>query len=99
MTMSGHRRLLTERGDDYTDVADMFGVLGQMPAYSPERCRQREQIVTRCLPLADDVARYFSRREEALDDLIQIARLGLLMAVDRFDPSQGSTFSASRCRP
>jgi RNA polymerase sigma-B factor len=94
MTMSGHRRLVTERGDDYTDVADMFGVLGQMPAYSPQRCRQREQIVARSLPLADDVARYFGRCGETIDDLIQVARLGLLMAVDRFDPSQGSTFAS-----
>ncbi|NUS94474.1 MAG: RNA polymerase sigma factor SigF [Nocardia sp.] len=52
----------------------------------------REQIVHRCLPLAEHIARRFAGRGESFDDLLQIARLGLVQAVDRFDRSRGSSF-------
>jgi RNA polymerase sigma-B factor len=78
--------------DSYEDVADMFVALRQLPAGSREYVRQRERIVVRCLPLADHVARRFAQRGEYLDDLIQVARLGLLNAINRFDPAKGSSF-------
>jgi RNA polymerase sigma-B factor len=78
--------------DSYDDVVDMFVALAAMPAESHEYRRQRECIVNRCLPLADHVARHFGRRGEGLDDLIQVARLGLMNAVNRFDPAKGPSF-------
>jgi RNA polymerase sigma-B factor len=78
--------------DPYDDVVDMFLVLGRLPAESHEYRRQREYIVARCLPLADHVARHFGRRGESLDDLIQVARLGLMNAINRFDPAKGPSF-------
>jgi RNA polymerase sigma-B factor len=78
--------------DSYDDVADMFQVLHQMPAESHEYRRQRERIVARCLPLADHVAKHFARRGEGLEDLTQVARVGLMNAVNRFDPSKGPSF-------
>jgi RNA polymerase sigma-B factor len=43
--------------------------------------------------LAQDVARRYHRLGEPLDDLIQVASLGLVKAVDRFDPDRGVAFS------
>jgi len=78
--------------DSYNDVVEMFLEMGQMAAESHEYRRQRERIVARCLPLADHVARHFARRGEALDDLTQVARLGLMNAINRFDPAKGPSF-------
>ena len=82
----------TQTDDSYDDVVEMFVELRKMPAESHEYARQRELIVSRCLPLADHVASHFARRGEGLDDLIQVARLGLMNAVNRFDPAKGPSF-------
>ena len=54
----------------------------------------REQLVTRFLPLAAHLARRYARGGEPLDDLVQIASLGLLKAIDRFDPAHETAFSS-----
>ena len=56
--------------------------------------RQREAIVERTLPLADHIARRFRNRGEPTDDLVQAARVGLVNAVNRFDPDNGADFLA-----
>ncbi len=53
----------------------------------------REELVQRLLPLARRMARRYRRSDEPLDDLVQVASLGLLKAVDRFDPDRGLEFS------
>ena len=55
--------------------------------------RDREALVQRFLPLARHLSRKFSTPEER-DDLEQVASLGLLKAIDRFDPSRGIAFSS-----
>ncbi|WP_067700431.1 RNA polymerase sigma factor SigF [Nocardia jejuensis] len=60
----------------------------------PQREALRERIIERCLPLADHIARKFSGRGESFDDLQQVARVGLVQAVDRFDVSHGAPFLA-----
>jgi RNA polymerase sigma-B factor len=54
----------------------------------------REQLVQRFLPLARQLARRYQRGGEPLDDLIQVASLGLLKAIDRFDPTRETAFSS-----
>ncbi len=49
----------------------------------------RNEIIEEHLPLAHYVARRFARRGEPLDDLRQVAIVGLLKAVERFDPDRG----------
>lgn len=78
--------------EDYSDVPDMFRALANLSPGSPTYQCCRERIVNRCLPLADNVARHFDRRGEDLEDLVQVARVGLLNAVNRFDPEKGSSF-------
>ena len=77
---------------DYSDVTELFRHLQSLDPQSVEFRRQRDAIVERCLPLANNVARRFRGRGEAHEDLVQVARLGLLNAVNRFDVSTGSAF-------
>ena len=86
------RQASAQTDDSYDDVVAMFVALRKMPAESHEYGRQRERIVARCLPLADHVASHFARRGEGLDDLTQVARLGLMNAINRFDPDKGPSF-------
>jgi RNA polymerase sigma-B factor len=54
----------------------------------------RSQLVERYLPLARQLARRYQRPDEPLDDLMQVASLGLVKAVDRFDASREVAFSS-----
>ena len=54
----------------------------------------RDALVERFLPLATQLARRYHRGSEQLDDLVQVASVGLLKAIDRFDPARGPAFSS-----
>jgi RNA polymerase sigma-B factor len=54
----------------------------------------RAALVERFLPLARQLARRYQRGGEHLDDLVQVASLGLLKAIDRFDPTRETAFSS-----
>ena len=54
----------------------------------------RERMIERYLPLADGIARRYRHTSEPLDDLTQVARIGLMKAVDRWDPDRGYAFSS-----
>jgi RNA polymerase sigma-B factor len=54
----------------------------------------REELVRRLLPLARRMARRYRRSDEPLDDLVQVATLGLIKAIDRFDPARETAFSS-----
>lgn len=56
--------------------------------------RAREELVRRYLPLCERLASRYRTADEPFDDLRQVARLGLLGAVDRFDPDRGIPFPA-----
>ena len=77
---------------EYADVIELFQALKELPDATPEFQRQRDAIVERCLPLADHIARRFDGRGEARDDLVQVARVGLVNAVIRFNVEAGSDF-------
>jgi RNA polymerase sigma-B factor len=70
----------------------MFRELASLPVDCMEFQRHRDKIVERCLPLADHIARRFEGRGEPRDDLVQVARVGLVNAVVRFDVEAGSDF-------
>jgi RNA polymerase sigma-B factor len=56
--------------------------------------RLREQLVHRYLPLARYAASQYRRGSEPFDDLLQVASVGLLKALDRYDPIRGAAFSS-----
>jgi RNA polymerase sigma-B factor len=63
--------------------------------WQQERDRDaREALVRRFMPLARSLARRYMGGSEPLDDLMQVASLGLVKAIDRFDPERGSHFVA-----
>jgi RNA polymerase sigma-B factor len=73
------------RSDESEQTVHLFGSL-------PDP-RAREELARLFQPLAEYLARRFYGRGEPLDDLIQVASLGLLKAIDRFDLSRGVKFS------
>jgi RNA polymerase sigma-B factor len=54
----------------------------------------REELAERFLPLARDLALRYTYTDEPFDDLLQVASLGLIKAIDRFDPEHGSKFTS-----
>jgi RNA polymerase sigma-B factor len=72
-------------GGDPAEVLELFARLPDEGA--------REALVVRFLPLAEYFARRFTGRGEPAEDLVQVASLGLLHAIDRFDPERGVQFS------
>jgi RNA polymerase sigma-B factor len=79
--------------DTREETRGMFARLAELPPDSPERDQLRAELVERHLPLVRYFARRYANRGEPLDDLQQVGSLGLVKAVDRFDPGRGLEFS------
>ena len=71
----------------------LFAQMVALPAGSPERQAIRDQLVETHLPLVEYLARRFRNRGELHDDLVQVATIGLIKSVDRFDLERGVEFS------
>ncbi|SHN39264.1 SigB/SigF/SigG family RNA polymerase sigma factor [Cryptosporangium aurantiacum] len=78
--------------EDYSTVAPLFERHASLDAGDPERGVLRERLITAHAPLAANIARRFVNRGEPLEDLTQVATVGLIRAVDRFDPFRGVEF-------
>lgn len=75
--------------EDLDAAADRYaGAFAQVA--EGQRQRLREDFVRQALPFASRLARRYRRRGELNDDLEQVARLGLVKAIDRYDPERGS---------
>ena len=79
--------------DDAPDTTADFRELAALP---PGRRRDdlRDRIIEAWLPMAERLAGRFRSRGESFDDLRQVAALGLVKAVDRYDPERGNAFES-----
>jgi RNA polymerase sigma-B factor len=73
--------------------ATLFAELHRCPKHHPARTAARDQLVALHLPLVEHLARRFRNRGEPYDDLMQVGTIGLIKAIDRFDPERGVEFS------
>jgi RNA polymerase sigma-B factor len=78
---------------DRARAREMFSELASLAEDDPKRARLRDELVEAHLPLVEYLARRFRNRGEPLDDLIQVATIGLIKSVDRFDLERGVEFS------
>jgi RNA polymerase sigma-B factor len=78
----------SDEGRGRPDDAEVERLFARMP--DPQA---REEIATRFLAFAEYLARRFGGRGESLEDLTQVATIGLLNAIDRFDPAREVQFS------
>ena len=79
--------------DDAPDTTDAFRRMAALPD-GPERQRLRQEVVYAWLPMSERLACRFRNRGESLEDLRQVAALGLVKAVDHYDPSRGHAFES-----
>lgn len=80
-----------------TDKAVVRGLLVELASPTTTHSRHlavREELVGLHVSLAEHLARRFRNRGEPLDDLIQVALVGLLKAIDGFDPERGVDFTS-----
>jgi RNA polymerase sigma-70 factor (sigma-B/F/G subfamily) len=75
-------------------VVSMLDTMSQLTPGSREHTQIRDRVVAACTPFATALARRFAHRGEPFDDLNQVAMVGLLKAVDGYDPHRGREFIA-----
>jgi RNA polymerase sigma-B factor len=76
-----------------TNYEHLFTVLAELPHDSEQARDYRTAIIESYLPMASRLARRYRGRGPGMDDLIQVARLGLVGAVERFQPERGVEFA------
>ncbi|HEX8627046.1 MAG TPA: RNA polymerase sigma factor SigF [Catenuloplanes sp.] len=75
------------------NATTVLAAMTALPRHHPARHRLRDQAIEAWLPLAHHLANRFAGRGEPLEDLAQTATVGLIKAVDRFDPARGVDFA------
>jgi RNA polymerase sigma-B factor len=82
-----------DRVADRARTRELFIELAAAGDDDLDRRRVRDQLVEMHLPLVEYLARRFRNRGEPLDDLVQVATIGLIKSIDRFDLERGVEFS------
>lgn len=97
MTTTGPAQALSGRllmaASTADDAADLVAAMVALPAGHPSRPAVRERAIEAWLPLVRHLAQRYANRGESVDDLFQTATVGLLKAIDRFDPGFGVEFA------
>lgn len=82
-----------ERAADRAHAKELFAQIGALSDADPSRRALRDELVEMHLPLVEYLARRFRNRGEPYDDLVQVATIGLIKSVDRFETDRGVEFS------
>jgi RNA polymerase sigma-B factor len=83
---------VTRADPEYGHLSPLLERYAALPRDHPEREALREELVRGFLPVAHHIARRFGGRGEPLDDLVQVATVGLINAIDRYSPDRGTDF-------
>jgi len=83
----------SEAVGDRARARALFAEMVRLPEGSAQRQAIRDELVETHLPLVEYLARRFRNRGELHDDLVQVATIGLIKSVDRFDLERGVEFS------
>jgi RNA polymerase sigma-B factor len=89
-----HAHVASDRAAADQVATSLVEAYATMDPADPARARLRERVIEAWLPLAQHLARRYNGRGEPADDLFQVATLGMIKAVDRFDASRGIEFTA-----
>jgi len=81
-----------EQQDADAQLAEALREMAALPEGSARRERLRSDVICGFIPMARRAAARFGGRGENIDDLIQVATIGLIKAVDRFDPAREIPF-------
>ena len=79
-------------GPPYGHLASLLSEFASLPREDGRRAVLREKLMAGYLPVVEHIARRYRGRGETLADLEQVGAIGLLNALDRFDPSRGVDF-------
>jgi RNA polymerase sigma-B factor len=83
----------TSQGRDHARATELLAELHSLPADDSRRRSLRDQLVELHMPLVVYLSRRFSGRNEPMNDLVQVGAIGLIKAIDRFDPERQLEFS------
>jgi len=72
-----------------TEAERLLGQLASLDPGTPEHDRAREQVVEIHLPLVRQLARRYRSRSEPMEDILQAGAVGLVKAIDRYEPDRG----------
>jgi len=89
-----NRRRDTWTGDGYADLEVLFVERAALGVDHPRFAGLRAELIVGYQPVAAHLARRYARRGQPVEDLQQVATIGVIHAVDRFDPAHGSDFLA-----
>ncbi|MEO3815474.1 SigB/SigF/SigG family RNA polymerase sigma factor [Plantactinospora sp. B24E8] len=100
MTATSNRQVVTPHTTATPDPAtltdsatNLLHTLTALPTNHPDRATLRDKTIEAWLPLANHLAHRYSGRGEPTDDLTQTAAIGLIKAIDKYDPSRGVDFA------
>jgi RNA polymerase sigma-B factor len=90
--MSVHAPSRSSSVESTTVAAELITALATSDPHDPRRAALRDRAIEAWLPLAHHLARRYAGRGEPVDDLVQVATVGLIKAVDRYENGHGVDF-------
>lgn len=91
--MNPPRRTTSWTAESKIREKELIAILSADDATKSERQAARDELVTIHMPLVEYLARRFRDRGESPEDLRQVGMIGLIKAVDRYDPDRGAELS------